>query len=596
MSYPTEAEQQHAITTLKILHIEDNPIDAELISTLLRRGGIDCEIDRVEKKDDYVARLSAHEYSIILADYTLPGFDGAGILRLAQQFQPDVPFLFVSATLGDEVAIEMLKSGATDFVLKHSLARLLPAVKRALREKKERDKARAAEEALQRSEKRFRFLAEASQLLASSLDYHTTLPMVARLAVPQLADWCSIYTVEEDETIQPLTIAHVDEHKLEWAHDLLWKYPVDPGALHGYASVTQTGMPLLLEDISDAQLERMSRDHAHLEALRSLGMRSYLAVPLVARERNLGCISFGSARSTFGQFHLEIAEDLARRAASMVENAKLYQEAQEAVRVRDEFLSIASHELKTPLTSLQLEVQMLLRLARRTAGVLSGSNLVAIGAGESGSAYSQENDPAACKSGNALTAEHIANKMETLEKQTKKLSKLINNLLDVSRIAAGRFEIRREEVDLTRVVNDVLSRFEQQFMLAGCSLKVNAAAPVVGMWDRLRVEQVVTNIISNALKYGRGRPIDVSVSRTDCSAHFQVTDSGIGIAPEHLGRIFERFTRATTSKNYGGLGLGLYIVKQIIDALGGRISVNSELGKGSTFIVELPLAGSTLTC
>jgi signal transduction histidine kinase len=247
-----------------------------------------------------------------------------------------------------------------------------------------------------------------------------------------------------------------------------------------------------------------------------------------------------------------------KRAESLaVENARLYREAQEAIRLRDEFLSIASHELKTPLTPLSLKLQALARELARTDGPLP----------------------------RAVVQSYV----EVGTRQVKKLSELMNDLLDVSRIAAGRLTLDVAEVDLAALVREVVGRHEAQAARVGSPVHLEGAdAPVIGWWDGLRLEQVVMNLVDNAIKYGGGRPLHVRLHAGPERATLMVRDEGIGIASEHLPRIFGRFERAVSDRHYGGLGLGLYITRTLVDALGGTVSVESELGQGSTFTVELP--------
>jgi PAS domain S-box-containing protein len=227
-----------------------------------------------------------------------------------------------------------------------------------------------------------------------------------------------------------------------------------------------------------------------------------------------------------------------------------------AIILRDDFLSVASHELRTPLTSLKLEVANLSRIAQRNGGGESAPRLLA--------------------------------KVEKIDSQAARLHRLIDELLDVSRIAAGRLELHVETVDLAQVVSEVGSRFTDEAARAGSILNVHAPGAVVGRWDKSRLDQVVTNLVSNAIKYGDCKPIDVSVASDDQSAIVLIRDRGLGIAEHDQERIFGRFERAASSRHYGGIGLGLWIVKQIIDALGGTVSVESRPGDGSTFRVVLP--------
>ncbi|MFT3767438.1 MAG: ATP-binding protein [Minicystis sp.] len=231
-------------------------------------------------------------------------------------------------------------------------------------------------------------------------------------------------------------------------------------------------------------------------------------------------------------------------------------EAEEAIHARDEFLSIASHELRTPLTSMQLVVQSAIQAVR-----------------------------------DAPDAEPRLSRrsLECIERQARRLNKLIDALLDVSLIQEGRLELEREETDLVAITRDVLSRFGDELRRSGSSLSFRAAAPVVGAWDRSRLDQVVTNLISNAIKYGRGEPIEVSIEAHHGRARLVVRDRGLGIPKEHMPQMFKRFERAVSARHYGGLGLGLHIVRQIVDMHGGAVAVESEPGAGSIFTVDLPL-------
>jgi PAS domain S-box-containing protein len=243
--------------------------------------------------------------------------------------------------------------------------------------------------------------------------------------------------------------------------------------------------------------------------------------------------------------------------ATDIDDQKRAEEAlRKAIILRDDFLSVASHELRTPLTSLKLEVANLSRIARRDGGPEAAPRLMA--------------------------------KVEKIDSQAARLHRLIDELLDVSRIAAGRLELHVEAVDIAQVVNEVGSRFSDEAARAGSTLNVNAPIAVVGRWDRSRLDQVFTNLVSNAIKYGDCKPIDVSVAGEDDRAVVTIRDRGLGIAEHDHERIFGRFERAASSRHYGGIGLGLWIVKQIIDALGGTVTVESTPGDGSTFTVDLP--------
>jgi signal transduction histidine kinase len=251
----------------------------------------------------------------------------------------------------------------------------------------------------------------------------------------------------------------------------------------------------------------------------------------------------------------ELAEAFNRMLAEI---QRRQEQARQAVRIRDEFLSVASHELKTPLTSLKLQVQGMIELPPTVE------------------------DP--------TEAKRVASSFALTERQVRRLERLINNLLDVSRIAVGRFVLQIEDVDLSAMVRDVASQFSAEIARSGYALKLDLPPQALGSWDPLRLEQVVVNLLSNALKYGDGKPIEVTVQLDDDYARIIVRDHGIGVASADQERIFERFERAV-SVNYGGLGLGLYITRQIVLAHGGTIRVDSGLGAGATFVVEIPRGG-----
>lgn len=234
----------------------------------------------------------------------------------------------------------------------------------------------------------------------------------------------------------------------------------------------------------------------------------------------------------------------------------LYEKAQQAVELRDTFLSVASHELKTPLTSLKLQFQLLERVVGKNEHVSSESLKVPF---------------------------------NRVLDQVRRLTLLVDDLLDVSRIAANRMELHFERVDLTNLIEDIAQQFESDSQKSGSKIILKLEPAIEGIWDRGRLEQIFTNLVSNAIKYGDGKPIEISLQKNNSSVKIDFVDHGIGIAKENQQRIFERFERAVGERSISGLGLGLWIVQRILDRLGGSIHVQSQSGEGSTFTVMLPL-------
>ena len=416
-----------------------------------------------------------------------------------------------------------------------------------------------AREAAEEARRRAAFLAEAGALLSESLDPDETLGRVARLCVQSMAEWCVIDLLSGRE-IRRVGGAHADPAKEPLLGELLRRYPPRWDSPHPATAVLRTGAPLLLPDRSDEDLRDSTDDEGHARLVRELGTRTTIVVALVARGQTLGAITLSSAAPgrRYGPADLELAQELAKRAAIAVDNARLYREAQDAIHLREEFLSVASHELYTPITSLMLSLEAM----RPSRGRVRALDAVAM---------------------NRL--------LDLVSRQGRRLVRLVGDLLDVSRIETGRLALDLTEVELGSVVRDTIERLEPDLSRAGCSIELRASAPVTGRWDRSRLEQVITNLLVNALKFAPGKPIEIAIDAERGLARLEVIDRGIGIATARQGLIFDRFERAASVANYGGLGLGLYISRRIVEAHGGVIRVASAPDAGATFTVELPCAG-----
>lgn len=597
--------------------------------------------------------------------------------------------------------------------------------------------------ARKRAEEALHFLVEASEALASSLDYETTLASVARLVVPRLADWCSVYVVEEGGPPRQLAVAHVDAAKVEWARQLARRYPPDPDAPTGMPQVLRSGQSQLTSEITEEMIVAGARDAEHREIIRSLGLKSAMTVPLNARGRTLGAITFVGAESgqRYGPADLALAEDLARRAAVAVDNARLYREAQDALRRRDETLHqlsllveasgslTRSLELQDVLAAildlshrllaadaysiwrrrsdperwevvqssglseeylrkagrivgghqqmsdkpLALEdvqqvssvgdrrqaycdegIVSLLAVPLQIHGQVSGTlvfyyhnrhafdeltvrlattlaNLASSAIGtaelyERESALRQRAEEADRRKDEflALLGHELRNPLAPLRnavalltmrpndpvvvtqardmigRQTAQMTRLVDELLDASRIARGKVQLQRESLNLAALARAAAEDHRAELEAARLTLTIETpTAPLWVLGDAARLTQVIENLLHNAGKFTNpGGAVTLRVNEKDGQAVLGVEDTGIGFAPEALPHLFEAFSQvdATLERSKGGLGLGLSVVRGLIDLHGGRVSAASAgPGRGAVFTVRLPLteAGET---
>ena len=420
--------------------------------------------------------------------------------------------------------------------------------------------ARAAAEA---SERRAAFLADAGISLTSSLDYHTTLARLVRLAVPFMADWCALDVRDEDGTVRRVEVAHADAAKEDLGRQLMAFSP-DPEGEDPQARVMRTREPFLAPECNDEMLAGLVRDGEARRALRA-GGSSMMVIPLVARGRPLGALTFLSPHSsrTYGRLDLELAEELGRRAALAADNAWLYRSSQEARkgaeranRAKDEFLATLSHELRTPLTPILGWTVMLRSGTLDQAGMLRG--------------------------------------LEVIERNVRAQTQLIEDLLDVSRIVTGKLRVEVRPIDLVPVVEAGLDAVRPSAEAKEIQLDVKLE-PIDSkvLADPDRLQQVVWNLASNAVKFTpKGGRMEVRLSRADSHVHLSVKDNGKGISADFLPYVFDRFRQAdsTSTRKYGGLGLGLAIVRHLVELHGGTVHAESEgPDRGATFTVRLPL-------
>lgn len=515
----------------RILVVDDTPANRYAVSRTLRQDGF--EVIEAERGTEALVLASKEPPELVVLDVNLPDIPG---FEVAKRLREDprtasVSIMHMSATFVDaEAYAHGLGVGADAYLIHPFDPRVLIATARALvrlraterrlgelleRERSARNEAEAArrvaeqaERALRASEMRFRRLSESG--LIGLLRWDLSGPIIDA----------------NDAFLSMIGYTRAD---------------LDAGRLNAFAIT-----PPELQAATHAAVEQLRRDgtseHIEKQYLRKDGSRVDVLVA--------GAMLEGSQQA------LAIALDITKRKRAERERGRLLGELETAIRARDEFLAIAMHDLRNPLTTLQLQLETLLRVAKR-------------GQPE-------------------LAAVDVPRRLESAWGQARTLLRLLEELLDVSRINSGRLDVQPEPIDLAEVVRNVCERMHEQFAASGSRLTVSAEGPVVGTWDRIRLEQVLNNLLSNAIKYGAGRPVEVSVSASEGRARLVVTDHGVGIEPANRDRIFQQFERLQKERESKSFGLGLWIVQRIVDAFKGRIWVDSELGAGSTFTIELP--------
>ena len=420
---------------------------------------------------------------------------------------------------------------------------------------------RTMQAAVAHREDDLRLLATSSERLTESLEYTETLRTAADVAVPDFADWCVVDIVDAGRVTRA-AVAHADPAKQALAQRLHETYPPDVASSRGpIGRVVTTGREELKSDISDAFLQQASRGPEELSLYRELAPRSYICEPLVLGGQVRGTIMFLTAESgrVYGEEHLGLARELARRVAVGIENSRLYYEVRQSVRTRDDFLSAVAHELKTPLTVISGTTQLLRRRMH----------------------------------GDDLTTN--APSLDRIMSAVGRMTAFIEELLElVRRQADPTLELNRAPTDLAELVRRVTSELTE--LSRGQVVDIETDEDVIGEWDAVRLERAIANVLGNAFKYNAagGRVIvriGIEESPQGRVAVCAVTDEGIGIPEADLARIFDRFARGSNvAGRITGSGVGLTIVRQIVEQHGGTISVTSAVGRGSTFTIRLPLA------
>jgi signal transduction histidine kinase/PAS domain-containing protein len=423
--------------------------------------------------------------------------------------------------------------------------------------------------ARRRAEETARYLARASEVLGSSLDYETTLRELAQVVVPELAEWCTVHVIGDDGRPRQIALAHVDPRQVAWAEELNRRYPPDPEAATGVAKVLRTGKAELYPEITDEMIAASAVDEEHKRITLALGLRSAMLLPLMARGRVLGALSLLSIKSgrRYGPEDFALASEIARRAAFAVDNALLHraeriarEAADEANTAKMQFLAVMSHELRTPLNAIGGYAQ-LVRLGLR-----------------------------------GPVTDEQAQDLDRITLNQRNLLGLINDILNFAKVEAGHVEFHLTDIPIGPLLTDLEGVVAPQ-LLAGSLTFLQPAcdAGLVVRGDEEKVRQILLNLLSNAIKFtGAGGTIRVECSEQDSRVRIDVCDTGIGIAPERLDAVFDPFVQLdrTLTSRHEGTGLGLSISRDLARAMGGEISAVSEPARGSTFTLTLPRASA----
>ncbi len=398
--------------------------------------------------------------------------------------------------------------------------------------------------------RRSAFLDTISRLILPSLNMHEIASRVVDQVVPRFAEFAMIWSTGADGVLEPAAATHADVRLREVVSQAACEAVASGALAPGLKYVVAQGQSLLYPVVAAAMLDRLSP--AQRDRAIQLDLRSVVAVPLVVGRTTPGAMAWFSSTRHYRSEDLALAEAVAERLAAALENARLYAMAHEAIRARDEFLVLAAHELRTPLTALQL--------------------------------LAHDMHP-----GRSSGAPADAARTAALDRQVHRLGALIERLCDAARVRADGMVLTRDPCDLAAIIAARARALVERGRRGGSAIAVRTDATLSGRWDRARMGQVVDELLDNAVKFGEGKPIEVTLGRDGNDATLTVRDHGAGIPADRLSSVFSPFERAVSKEHFGGLGLGLHIVKSIVEAHGGLIAATSRPGQGTTMIVRLPI-------
>lgn len=396
------------------------------------------------------------------------------------------------------------------------------------------------------------FVAQAISSLSTTLDFSETLFRLVTIVVPSFGDWATLVIKNEDGELQRVASLHSEPTLAPLVHELARDFRPGEKDLE-IIRAFEEGKSTLLALVDLSMFTARSLAPRQVELYQALGVNSIITIPIKFRDKVLGVMNVvrGKERPLFDGLDLLMGEEIGRRAGTVLENSLLFQATQKAVQARDEFLQIASHELKTPITSLKMQLQMLQR---------------------------------------SRELETISKPLTNAVKQVDRLTMLVNDLLDINKFESGKLRYDFKKFSLSELVLEVTENVKNDFLASKAELSVEVLGTCEVDGDHYRLEQVLGNLLSNALKYGRGTPVKVTVSTSETEAIVSVQDQGSGIPEEYQSKIFDKFERGKQDSNISGLGLGLFISREIVLAHNGRLEVRSQKDQGSEFRLVLPHA------